>query len=485
MAKRSIGIDIDTLWVRAVQVVRKRGKFQIEKLATCPMRRTDDSPEKMLRILIANHGFAKNASAAIAMPHREIFSRSVEGQIAQAKNDINILQKDIHDHYPISPERITFGSCKQTAWQADQSQLIAAVDKDSQNRRLKMLEKTPLTCQLLDSAIYAIHTAAAVNHPESGKGNALIIYADSSHVIFALTIEGRIVSTRNVPLRISHGTGEADRKEDNTIPLLITEIDLSWRNTFSQAVAKNTNVFIAGHAADCLELISALKDRFHCRVTELDPFARVICPSQYDQDYAIALAEGLALRALTMQKTAGINLVKTDSEAGKDSSTKKQAVTFALLAGAIFVLYLVGTFIRLAGLELAHSNVNEQINTVFEQAAPDEKNIVNPLAQLGTKLLDAQEQHQLLAGVSGHRDPLKMWLELYEATPKELDIKIDNLLVTAQAVRIHASCPDYQAMRAWRESLLNNPDFKTVEIQNPQQSRASQRVNFTIDITTE
>jgi type II secretory pathway component PulL len=57
--------------------------------------------------------------------------------------------------------------------------------------------------------------------------------------------------------------------------------------------------------------------------------------------------------------------------------------TLLVLTAAI---WFAGLFVQLSTLESQHARLKEQIHGAFRQALPEEKNIVNPLAQLQQKL---------------------------------------------------------------------------------------------------
>jgi len=478
MAKKCIGIDIGPLWIRAVQIVRNKNQYRIERLVTCPMRRSSDSPPEIIKSLVDQHGFDRRASAAVAMPHESTFFRNIETELDNLEKISQHLKSTLENYCPGPAENMLFHACFLREKPDNQhSCLTVTTGKNQQQQRLHILEQADIQCELLDTASFAVLAAVKINHPEIDDSPAVIIYGERSHFILVFTEKGNIVAVRSIPL---HRQNQNPNELENT---LLTELQISWRKTFSADRLSRMPIFIAGHAHDYANLLTALREKLNCKLIEVDPFARVAGPDKFREDYSICLAEGLALRALGSDKTTGINLLNT-THAHKPFSQRKSTLLLLVLAVSILLTYLTGMFVQRHYLKNQYVQLKNEIRNIFRQTLPNEKNIVDELEQLKTQLKTARQDYQILAPLSPQtQGPLEIWLAINTHTPKNLKIDITQLRINESDVRIAASCDTFAYMYNWQHILQKMPEFASVEIPNPQTSPGDNRARFTVNLT--
>ena len=104
MAKRCIGIDINSTKTHAVQLlVSGKGIFHVEKVFSSLMRRQSDTPSELLKSLTRKHGFNKRANVALALSNNDVYCATID---AGQTNQI-----DLHSHFPLPPESIITETC--------------------------------------------------------------------------------------------------------------------------------------------------------------------------------------------------------------------------------------------------------------------------------------------------------------------------------------------------------------------------------------
>jgi Tfp pilus assembly PilM family ATPase/Tfp pilus assembly protein PilN len=488
MIRRCIGIDISPSYLRAVQVSRTGEQFHIEKVFTAPIRRSMDSPSEILRSLTGRFGFDRRADAAISMPNDTVFFKNLETDSAgleqiQAGN-FSVLEHD----FPIQPDQIIAQVCsyrpatslrKQQEGPAGEkwSVLVASAARTSLHETLKILSDAKMHPRLVETPVFAIYAAVVANHPEIMTGQAVIAYIDECHLVLAVTADGNILIVRNIPIVAGADSGNSSLQE-RLAALLSREVQVSWQRVFGTDLGQEIKIYLVA-ADDSEYLQSLIEENLHCQTTVVDPYARVKTPADCKADFPICVAEGLALRVLAPERNKGLNFLQAGSADMKPKlNLRKELITCAALVGAIAVFWLLGFFVRLSILEANYARIKNQIRDVFQTTLPQEKNIVNPLVQLEQKLESFRKDYQLFASFYPTAlGPLEVLRSVTVNTPSQANLKVDDLLIGADAVGIKGTCDSFESVYEWQRLLRQIPGFKLVDVQNVQSVSAGPSTN--------
>jgi Tfp pilus assembly PilM family ATPase len=482
MIKRCIGIDIGSTHLCAVQVSRTGQRFCIEKTFCTKIRRSTDSPRGILKTLTAKHGFDRHADIAVSMPHDAVFFRNLETGSADPQ-EISLRNSPAFEHdFPIRPDEIIAQaySQHQLAGQAN-NVLVAAVARAAIRERLNTLADGRVHPALVDAPIFAIFATATINHPEITAGNAIIAHIDESCLTLAIAQNGNILAVRKLPVILQSDNGSQLTLEQ-LADLLSNEAQITWRKLFDGEIEQDTKVFLAAQEDIADRLATALGENLHCQITVIEPCANVHCSADYNGDGEICVAEGLALRILAPESTTGVNFFEADNaETEPKFDLKKQFMISAALLAAIVVVSLAGLFVRLLRLEGEHARVQKEIKEVFQSTLPEEKNIVNPLAQLTQKLESLRNSYGPFGyGSDAGTGPLDVLREITACVPQEQGITISNMLITAESVRLAGTSRSFQPVYDWQQRLNAIPRFSTVNVEDIHRGSEGGLVNFTI-----
>ncbi|MHC4159684.1 MAG: pilus assembly protein PilM [Planctomycetota bacterium] len=486
MAKRCIGIDIGSTYLRAVQVSRTNGKFSVEKVFSTQTRRSTDYPPDILASLTSRHGFDHRANIAVAMPHNSVFFRDLHVDSAGLQQIRTCKAPQLQNCFPIPQDKIIAQASSQHQLPDDRfSVLVAAVNRDSLNDRLTTLSEAKLQPGLVDAPILAIRSAIAVNHPESSNAKAVIVYIDNSYLTFAVTEDSDILFVRNIPI-ISGSDSDIYSLTEQVAKVLSRELQLTWQKVFNSRLEPDTCIYLAAGVNLPKSLLTILKEDMHCRITIVNPYAVVERRPDSNATAEISLAQGLALHALAPAQASGVNFLQADTAgAKKPLNLKKEFVIFAILATAIAAVSLAGLFVRLARLENRYSQIKSEITHLFRSTLPDEKNIVSPLTQLQQKLKSLQTDYRLFARYNPARlAPLEVLHSITKSIPPQGDIEIDDLLITDESIRLNGTCNSFETVYRWQRLLRNVTAFKLVDVQDVRKQPKSGKVRFTILISS-
>ncbi|MHC4460885.1 MAG: hypothetical protein ACYS6W_01125 [Planctomycetota bacterium] len=486
MVKRCIGIDIGFSYLRAVQIVRIADELCIEKVFSTQTRRSKDSPPEILRRLSSKHGFDRRADIAISMPHDAVFFRNLETDSAGLEQIRGHNPSALENNFPIQPDEIVAQACSYRQLPDEKySVLTAAVTRASLRERLSILAGAKMHPNLVETAIFAIHSTVAVNHPEIATGQAIIAYTDESYLTLAVTQNNNILIVRNIPI-VSRSDNNIDSAQEQLVEVLTREAELTWRKVFGEEIEQDSKIYLAtgGDVSDDLE--ATVKENLHCQTVIVEPYARLKCSPEHNGDAAICVAEGLALRALAPDETTGINFLEADNADTKRTlDLRKEFTICAILVAAIAVVSLVGLFVRRSHLETKYAHIKNEIREIFQRTVPEETNIVNPLVQLEQKLESFRKDYRLFASFyPTNLSPLKVLHSITANTPPEGNIEIDDLLITTGSVRLRGTCNSFESVYQWQRLLQETPGFTLVDVQDVQKDPRGDAIHFTILISS-
>jgi len=499
MVKRCIGIDIGSSSLRAVQVSRADEHFHIEKVFSIQTRRGSDSPPEILRSLTSKYGFDRRSDVAISMPNDAVFYRNLETDFAgleqirglskrDPKREMEHLQTQsvLEHNFPIEPDEIVAQVCSYRQSSGDNySVLVAAAKRASLHERINILAEAKMHPNLVEAAIFAVHSAIVVNHPEIMTGQAVIAYIDESYLTLAVIENNSILIVRNIPI-VSRSDNNIDSAQEQIAEVLSREVEITWQKVFGRAIHQDTKIYLVNRGNISNDLEATIEESLPCQTTIVDSFAKVECSAQGDGDAEICLAEGLALRGLISDRTEGMSFLEADTAKVKPTlDLKKEFITCTILVAVIAVVLLLGVFVRLSLLERKYAHIKNEITQVFQAALPEEKNIVSPLLQLEQELQSLREDYRLFAPFSPtNLGPLEVLRRITLSTPSQGNVKIDDLLISTESVRLNGTCDSFESVYQWQRLLRQIPGFALVDVQDVQKEPKSSTVHFTMVVSS-
>lgn len=480
MVKRCIGIDVGSSYLCAVQVLRIGRAFCIEKVFDTKARRGTDSASDTLKALVSKHGFDRRAAVAISMPNDAVFFRSLETDSVGLER-VRASGYSVFDYdFPIEADEMVAQPCSYyQVTDQKYSILTVAVAKESLRETRDIVLGARMHPNFIGTTVFSVHTTVALNHPEIRTGVAIIAHIAESFLTLAVTQNNRILAVRHFPVITESGSnGESVAEQVGEV--LSREAGITWRKLFETEIEQDTKIYLVGEIENTAGLREAIEENLHCQTTVVNPFARVLLKDPRRPRVDISVAEGLALRTLAPEHTAGINFLDSDSNGAKStSSLKREVVICAALMAAIAAISLAGLFMRKSQLESRYVSVKSEINKSFQAALPQEKNIVDPLAQLDQRLESLRKDHALFGVYSG-AGPLKVLLAVTERTPKDTNINLDDVLITAESVRLTGTAESFEAVYNWQRLLEATPEFSKVNAGDPERSADGKLVKFVV-----
>jgi Tfp pilus assembly protein PilN len=482
MVKRCIGIDIGSSCLCAVQIVRTDGEFRIEKVFDAQIRRKTDSPEEMLKPLFSRHGFDKRAEVAVSMQHEGVFFRNLQTDSAAIEHVRQQNWAALKHNFPIEAEEIVAQAYSCRPLDDDKySVLTVASTRQSLQKRLKVFAAAKIRPALADAPIFAIHSTLLFNHPEIVNGRAVIAYLDDHYLTLALTQDSEIAAVRSIPVITDTAGDDVESARRQMAGVISRETRLTWRKVFAADIRPQTKIYLTAAAQTSQNMAGLTEEELKLQTVVVDCFAAIENLPAPQPRVPICVAEGLALRLLAPEQTRGVNFLR----AGKSHSQppvnlKREFVTCTALICAIAVFSLVGLFMRLSRLETAYARIKTETDRIFRAALPQDKN-VNPLVQLQQKLEALRKNPRKSAYLSrSGLSPMDILYKLSINSAPHEKIRVNNILIAADTVRINGTCDSFEPVYSWQRALQKVPAFANTEFRDIARESGGGLVEFTM-----
>jgi len=472
--------------VCAAQVVRTAEGFRVEKAFAVQTRRSSDSLPATLHSLADRHGFDRRAEAAVCLPLHVFFFADIETDARGLETIRTADATGVKDYFPIPAQEIVTQVCSVLRMgEGKTSVLVAASSRQQLAGGLQSLHEGKIAPVCLDTPITAVHATILTNHPQSATGLAIVLYVDPSALALAVTHDGRILLVRNIPMA-SADEPEIETFVQQTADVIAQEIEITWRRLFGNDPDPGLHIFLVAPAPMTASLTSALQEKTNSQVVPVDPYARVARGEGVDADLPIGVAQGLAIRALEPEGAERINFLAAYRARTRPKLRLTRELTVcAGLAAAVALVWTVGLFLQLSSLETRHGQLKKQMEAVFREAMPEEQNIVDPMAQLQQHLDAFRKERDLMTSLNPDRPaPLEVLSALSRSTPATGALKLQDVLIAADSLRITGTCDSFTTLAQWQRLLEAIPGLRVVDVPRPTKDAQSGKVRFTIALST-
>ena len=482
MPKRCIGIEISRVQVCAAQVARTPEGLRLEKAFALQTRRSTDSLPAILRSLTNKHGFDRHADVAIALPQQVFFFADIEVEAGALERIRAMDPTGLKDYFPIPADDIVAQVCSVLRVEgAKSSVLVVASSRGRLCEELRPLSEGRITPVCIDTPITAAQATILTNHPESAAGLAIILCVDSSTLSLAVTHDGNMLLARNIPM-ISSGDQDSETFAQQTADIVAQEIEITWRRLFGGTPDPGLRIFMIAPRQKLALLTPSVQDKTGSQVIPVDPCARVARSEGVEADLPLCVAEGLALKVLQPGNAKPIDfLAAYQARTRPRLRIRKELTVCAGLAAAAALVWGVGLFLQLSSLESSYGQLKRQTEEVFHQAVPEEQNIVDPVAQLQQRLEALRKEDEVLTGLSpGCAYPLEILDALSRNTPATTGLKLQEVSIAPESVRITGTCDKFATLSEWQRLLETIPGLRIKDVPRPTKDARTGKVQFTI-----
>ena len=493
MARRAIGIDIDSTRIYAVQLLRSRGKLRLERAHTQTIGSGDTSKEAIalrtaeaLKSLMREGNFRRNIPVSVAMPHGSVLFQNLETDLPGLDHVRRVLCFELEDDFPLPVDDLVVDICADRVLpDGRKCLLVGAASRTALRERVGALTAASIECEVADVGACAVLAATAANQPAVADKRLILVYVSGSNTILAVADRGSLVTARNLAQPGSQDENVPEGKmSKDALSALVREIELTWRDAFRAPVPASASVVLGGDEETIARLSKALQEQLPCDLTVLNPFAQVTCSDEQRKDARQAIAVGLAAGALAGGNQNANFLAADAFKASQAAGITKGLVFLGMLVGALAGLWVVNLFLQLNGLEARNQDFKTEMRKVFQDTLPEETTIVDELSQLEGRLHALRGEYDAFSSVATSGiSPLRILERISANIPAPLNIRISDMAIDSKTVQLKGTAGSFKSVDDLQNCLEAVPEFAAVAIRDVGESRATGMVRFSLLIT--
>ena len=488
--KRSIGIDINRDKISMVQLRFMGGKFSLERASVREIPESSSTEEKhkadikaLISSMLTEENFDMSAKVTVTVPSDRVFFQSFRTDFSVNGDVQHLIKYELEDDFPIPFDELIAGICGSCELKGDYREyLIGALNRSELRDWIETIKEAHLKCLAVTADVCALYAVASVNNNLIVNSPSVIIHAYNSRIILAISVKGKLVSARHFNIQ---DLTEAEGSTPLTLVQVLTrEIEMTLRAIFGSYADTRLKIFISSNNEFFDDLSLRLSEVMNCEVVALNPFTKMDC-SEQQPNLNIVIATGLALIG-TNEHLKVLNFLTIDKfRSDQTTETKRGLFIAGALLLVIGVLLVVRLFYELNNLKNQHELIKNQIRNVFVQTLPEEKKIVNELAQMNEKLEAVQAEYTTIAaGMSDRVLPLKILQVISEKITPDQNIRLNDISMSPESVRLVGVAPSFESVDNLMSVLRQVSEFNKVEVPSIDVDPQSSGIRFTLSITT-
>ncbi len=480
MTQRVIGIDVLHDCVRAVQMVRDKNNIHVEKAMVYPARRSSDEVKSILLSLTRRYGFDAKAEIAVALDYRHVFFKKWTFSPDAWESFQNGDTSELQGTFPLPSFELIVQTCDQQETEDGHEAVLTASSGPYVRERIQPLIEARLKPTVVDSEILAVVDATQQAYREAVTGTAIILYCEDTHISLAITEKGHLRLIRNTSVSLpAMETGET--VYDLLISLLTEQIQVSWERLRPDEGAINAHLYLVLDSPQAEDLAERLTHELDCPVECVEPGKGWSLAADVKLESRLTVACGLAWRALNGHSVNFLSALPQITQ--QRTSLQREISICTLLVLACFVTWFGGMFLEMRSLQATRADIQTQIETTFKDAAPDEPVIVKPAAQLQQRLASVSSDHANMQAYDPDHPGLLSVLQVISNTlGPQSSIRLDDILITDDNVRLQGYCRETKDLFAWEKTLKNHPGFSEVTMGPTNWDQSNGRTTFTISL---
>jgi type II secretory pathway component PulL len=498
--KRAIGIDINKKHISLVQLCNKGGKYFCEKNyvqdisdSSSVMENSPDEVQKVIKKIIDEKGFDTKALAIISMPFGRVFFHNYKTELSTDRDIEQLIKFELEDDFPIPFDDIITDiyGCRILKKQ-EREFLIAAVSRSKLHDWTQAISEAGLNCTIVTSDVCALSSFTTLNRKANDDVSSMIIYAGDGEIITAVIQNHSTIFARHID----------NIETQDMINTLKRDISLTLKAVFDSPVTAPSKILLCGSPELVHKLYDELSNETNFEVQISNPFTGIrdsgLVPRDSgvgsrtaelkarvtSDDYRLIIALGLALIGMDNESRM-LNFLACDKAGTREKTkTKRNAIVFAFLLLALAAMFLVNLFTRLRSLENENRSLGQEIRQIFVQTFPDEKKIVNELAQMNEKYDVMEQEYHAIASEILDRVPI---LEIFEKVSEKItpnqNIRVSSISMTPDSVQLSATAIDFESIDNLVEKLKQISLLDTIDIKNLDIDQTNNWVSFNLSIT--
>jgi type II secretory pathway component PulL len=155
------------------------------------------------------------------------------------------------------------------------------------------------------------------------------------------------------------------------------------------------------------------------------------------------------------------------------------------MAGVLLILLIVSTVSSIALESRRADALEDQARSIYDGLFPGLPAPDRPIAALGSAVSDARERADFLGLYGGNLSALDLMTRLSARVPAELKLKIDEIAIDRNVIRIKVTTDSYESMDRLENELRAEPVFAKVDVSGQAVRQRDGSVTFSLNIPLE
>lgn len=499
MAQRTIGIDISEDLISGVVVSGKGRDVRVVDCATVAFVEQSEVAGKLLLLLEQLDWQGGRCISGVSL---SLFSlRNLSLPFTSEKKIGQILPFELEEHLLMPVSEQIFGAVTTSQGEDGSRVFVAAIEKRILQEHLQALKSSGLDPEKICMSGYALADYICATGHEGT--DFLLLYGDISSMTLVVCHQKKIVFMRRLPYSekvftdtvFSFNGREIKVSDqgaaDSAVHDLCTLIQRSIECFAMQADmdVKPAHIILGGP----MQLARGFQDQLKrelglpCKACNLGQAGAAVIGKNIAEQWVPALYDrALALALQGEGKKPAFDFRKDEfALPARLLGSRKQAVSLALAAGLILAACLGYLFFDYKSLQNRHGQLVLQMKQVFKASFPDAARIVDPLAQMRSKLQEVQAPTVSMPLYTQEQRVLAILADISSRVPPSLSMHVTRMVIDEDSIKIKGTTDAFNNVNTIKKLLSKSQRYVEVAIVSATKSKEKNGVRFEIRLQLE
>ena len=478
MSRLILGIDIRSDSVSAVLVKSGLKSTLVEDHVFYQAPNSSNAEMELAGFLeqLTDRWQLNGATLLVALPANGISFRNVHVPFKEPRKIRQTLPFELESTLPVAIDEVVL-DYHSTKFSESSKLITATVEK----QRIEMMLKTMKDHQLDPAMITfsGFSTVSSMIASNAIVGDTICMDIDPEQCTVFFTTTGSILMVRCLKNRRSKSLDE------KWLVSAINQMAFTFETIYDREFQPG-HVMLTGNGINDTTIEADISMALKLPIQRVDLVATTDVemadeagkrwvPSLHDNALALALVESERLPAINFRQGPYAHKQRWQID-------KKQVIRTGVLAGLVFILFMLNLILDNYFLNQKYSALDEQVKTIFKKTFPEVTRIEAPVHQMKIKIDELKDQ-ALLAGNSpqGIRK-IDMLNIISRRITQNTDVVFGRMVISQNNITISGTTDTFNAVDAIKTMLESENVFNTVKITSAQMDRKENRVRFKVRI---
>lgn len=460
--KFMVGLEVTDSYIGAVQVFNTLKGLEIDRIAFREIENADRISQELTEFF-TKEGL-RHEMLISCLPMSSSIVRQIPLTFDKVKKIDKIIKYQMEPYVPYPIDKIVVDFLPSGP---DDNITTIGVQKDLLAKHMSRLTGAKLEPQVVsldDIALFHLYTSN--NRGETGKVVCILHFGQDENVIQVIC-ENRLDFMRSLP----KGEENLDQLK-NTLKLYQLE----------KPDVLISEILITGYSDVDQGMADRITEVTKTKTSVWRPFdALTNKKNQVDTALQAKLSVSLGLAVSVLDPGEKVFDLRKEEFTNRASLNLRK--TFTFMFSAIFILVFLFTFNVYQKLyidEKRHSELKLEIKQIFSSTFPKTGVIVKgqELAQMSRKIEEETGKYTWLEDLTGGGKALDILMVLTRTISGFPDVKIDNLSIEENEIRLHGHTASFETVDKLKQKLTGSGYFKIVRLVGAKMDKKKEAVIF-------